>query len=173
MASPGWPTQSFPPHLSTMSPTCSGQYSVLIPSCAAESILACASSKPKDIEQVMVVSCKCRQWAESALRLTAACMAACKRVSAAAVPERSADRELAVCHIIEPELVHHGITVVIREGSTVREEGGGQQAVTHQLLLLGIECLQCHAMCVVLLGGQYPHECWPHIACLNATYYSR
>jgi hypothetical protein len=51
--------------------------------------------------------------------------------AAAAVPERSADRQLAPSDIIEPELVDHGVSVVKGEGSTVRQEGRGEQAVAH------------------------------------------
>ena len=39
--------------------------------------------------------------------------------SADVVPEGFADRQLALCDITQPELVHHGITVVKREGTTV------------------------------------------------------
>jgi hypothetical protein len=51
--------------------------------------------------------------------------------AAAALPERSADRQLALSDIIEPELVDHGVSVVIGEGSTVGQEGRGEQAVAH------------------------------------------
>lgn len=61
--------------------------------------------------------------------------------AAAALPERGAERQFAFCDIIEPQLVDHGVPVVIGEGSTVGEEGGGEQAVSNQLLLLGLQCL--------------------------------
>jgi len=54
-----------------------------------------------------------------------------KTAAGAAVPERSADRQLALGDIIEPELVDHGVSVVIGEGSTVGQEGRGEQAVAH------------------------------------------
>ena len=54
-----------------------------------------------------------------------------KTAAAAALPERSADRQLALSDIIEPELVDHGVSVVKGEGSTVRQEGRGEQAVAH------------------------------------------
>jgi len=51
--------------------------------------------------------------------------------AAAAVPERSADRQLALSDIIEPELVDHGVSVVIGEGPTIGQEGRGEQAIAH------------------------------------------
>lgn len=35
------------------------------------------------------------------------------------IPERYADRQLALCDVIQPELINHGITVIKGESSTV------------------------------------------------------
>lgn len=55
----------------------------------------------------------------------------CVKAAGAAVPERSADRQLALGDIIEPELVDHGVSVVIGEGPTIGQEGRGEQAIAH------------------------------------------
>ena len=76
------------------------------------------------------------------------------------VPERFADRQLALCDIIEPELIHHCITIVISEGPTGRQEGRGQQAITNQLCLLSIQCLQhkSHSHAAVPVVHAVVHE---------------
>lgn len=42
-----------------------------------------------------------------------------KRVRSQSLPEWFADRQLAFCDIIQPELIHHCITIVKGEGATV------------------------------------------------------
>ena len=77
----------------------------------------------------VVTAKKIRLWLESYLFCSQHKTAAAR--AAAALPERSADRQLALSDISEPELVDHGVSVVIGEGSAVGQEGRGEQAVAH------------------------------------------
>lgn len=66
----------------------------------------------------------------------------CHGAAGSSKPEGLADWQFALSDILEPHLVHHGITVVKGESPTVGQEGGCEQAVSHKLLLLGIKRLQ-------------------------------